>query len=395
LVALKFICSCFVTAQIHHTTHNKGRSKFLEDPQRQNNEVNATLLNKIFSMKRIFLLLPLFIFINANCQVNDSLKKMEEQREFNEGYFENITGKVLPAFSAKDLNGKIYTGSTITNGKVTFMNFWFSSCEPCIIEIPNLNRLYQMVKGDPNVQFFAITWDTEEQAKETIKKYNIEFPVLIISQTEANKVNFGRGYPTNMVLDKKGQIRSVLSGGSRNAGSEFEKYWDREIDRAFVGNIFTIPQPVQVQKNLSNITFIDSSKIKSLNDLIHSFKEQFLYIDIWASWCLPCRQEFASKNNSVDSFLNKHNVARLYLSIDNPKVKEVWETLVYKYQLTGYHLLAGSDLFRDIKQNIFKSENTIEIPRYTIVKNGKIVELNAFLPSDGQKLISQLTEKLF
>jgi thiol-disulfide isomerase/thioredoxin len=140
---------------------------------------------------------------------------------------------------------------------------------------------------------------------------------------------------------------------------------------------------------------MDSSKIQSLNDLTNYFKEQSLYIDIWASWCLPCLQEFSSKNESVDSFLTRHNVVRIFLSIDNPKVKKNWETLVYKYQLTGYHLLAGSELIKDIRQNIFKSEKTIEIPRYIIVKQGKIVELNAFPPSDGQKLISQLAEKIF
>lgn len=345
-------------------------------------------------MKTIFLLPLLFFFMKTSCQVDDSLKKMEAQREVNEAFFENITGKVLPDFTAKDLSGQIYTGSTITNGKVTFLNFWFSGCMPCIEEMPNLNKLYAMVKNKSGVQFFSITWDAEETVKETIKKYNIEFPVLITSPTEADELNFGRGYPTTMVLDKKGQIRSVLSFGAADTGSGFEKYWYREIDRTLTGNAFTMPSPVQIQKDLPGITFIESSKIKSINDLAHFFKEQYVYIDIWASWCISCRREFASKNDAIDSFLNKHNIARVYLSIDDPKVKPVWEKLVYKYHLIGYHLLAGADLFEDIQKHIFKSENSVEVPRYIIVKNGKIVELNAFLPSDGQKLISQLTEKL-
>jgi peroxiredoxin len=169
-------------------------------------------------MKKIFLSLSLFAFVNGNCQVNDSLGKMEGQRLFNEGFFEDITGKILPDFTVKELNGMISTSDFVRNGKVTFMNFWFTSCTPCIAEIPNLNSLYDMVKDNPDVQFFAITWDSEAQAKETIKKYNIHFPVLLISNSEASQVTFGRGYPTNMVLDKKGKVFSILSGGLEMQG---------------------------------------------------------------------------------------------------------------------------------------------------------------------------------
>lgn len=222
-------------------------------------------------MKKTFFSILLFVFTNANSQLNDTLKKMEGQRIFNEGFFENVLGKVLPAFTAKDLNGTIYTNSYTTNGKVTFMNFWFTACTPCIVEIPNLNRLYDMVKGNPEVQFFAITWDTEEQARKTIKKYNIQFLVLLISQIEANQINFGRGYPTNTVLDKKGKIRSILSGGSRDAGDEFEKYWNREINRISTEDFSVTSKPSQIRKKIPNINFIDSSKIQSLNDLENYF----------------------------------------------------------------------------------------------------------------------------
>jgi len=47
-------------------------------------------------MKRIFLSLALFVFINASSQVNDSLKKMEEWRLSDESFFGNIKGKILP-----------------------------------------------------------------------------------------------------------------------------------------------------------------------------------------------------------------------------------------------------------------------------------------------------------
>jgi thiol-disulfide isomerase/thioredoxin len=368
-------------------------------------------------MKLFFLSIALFLCIHANSQVNDSMQEMETSRLWNESFYENVLRKELPDFTARDLNGKIYTSNTVMNQKVTFMNFWFIACAPCIAEIPNLNRLYDMMKDNPDFHFFAITYEKEAQAKEAIKKYDIRFPVLLVSPNEAQQLTFGRGYPTNMVLDKEGKIYSILSGGSLKPGPELELYWKQEIEKLLNGDsliektkpvnwnqaiekllkadsMIEIPKPVNTPDNKSGIVFIDSTiKIQSLDALTKHFKGKSLFIDLWASWCLPCREDFTSKN-SVDSFLNKHKIDRLYISVDNPKAQQVWKTLVYEYQLDGYHLLAGNELIKDLKQNVYRSD-AIEIPRYIIVKNGKIVELNAFRPSDDQKLIKQLIEKLF
>lgn len=348
-------------------------------------------------MKNIFLSLILFGFINVHGQLNDSLEKMERQRQFNESFFGNMPSIVLPDFTAKDLNGIIYSGNSVRNGKVTFISFWFVSCTPCIAEIPNLNLLYQMTKDNPDVQFFSITWEKEAQAKEAVEKYNIQYPVLLTSDIDASTLTFGRGYPTNMVLDKNGKIRSILSGGSRDAGHEFEIYWKREISKILEGDtLMEVSKPMNLlNTNKTDIVFIDTlSKIQSLNDLTNYFKGQSLYIDLWASWCMPCREEFKSRSNSVDSFLNKHKITPIYVSIDKPKVEELWKNLVYEYQLTGFHLMAGWKLQEDLKKIIYKNKPAIDVPRYIIVKNGKIVEVNAFPPSQSQKLIKQLTEKL-
>jgi len=116
------------------------------------------------------------------------------------------------------------------------MNFWFVSCAPCIAEIPNLNRLYDMTKDSPDFHFFAITYEPEANAKEAIRKYDIRFPVLLTSPKEAQRLTYGRGYPTSMVLDREGRIHSILSGGSPNPESDFESYWKQEMDKILRGD---------------------------------------------------------------------------------------------------------------------------------------------------------------
>lgn len=346
-------------------------------------------------MKIIILWFALFAFVNASSQVKEALEEMENARLWDESFFKNVLGKELPDFSARDLGGKTYTKKTIKHSKVTFINFWFLSCVPCIAEIPSLNRLYNKVKGNLNFQFFTITYESEEHVKEAIKKYDIHFPVLMVSPLEVRELIFERGYPTSMVLDGKWKIRSILSSGSTTEpGPEFELYWSKEMNKVLRGDtLIEIPKKISDPRSKSDIIFINSKpEIQSLDALANTFKEQSLYIDLWASWCLSCRQEFTIKN-SVDSFLSKHKIARIFISLDNPNGSASWKNLVYQYHLAGYHLIAGDELIQDLKQKIYKKD-VIELPRYIIIKNGRIVELNAFRPSDGEKLLKQLTDKL-
>jgi len=345
-------------------------------------------------MKILFSHLFLLFFIKVHSQLNDSME-IETMRIASESQFDSdIVGNVLPDFTAKDLGGKIYTSNEVRGTKATFVNFWFVNCPPCIAEMPNLNRLYDMMKGSSEFQFFAITWEPEARARDAIEKYGIHFPVLLISPSEARQLTFGRGYPTSMIQDKEGKMHCMLSGGSLTPGNGFESYWKQEIDKVLKGDtLIEVSKYMQGPENKPGIDYIDSaSKIQSLDELVYYFKKRPLFIDLWALWCLPCREEFNFKSR-IDSFLNKHKIVSVYISVDDPKAKGAWKKVIYQHQLKGYHLLASDKLVRDLKEKIYKSE-AIDLPRYILVKKGKIVELNALRPSDGQKLLEQLTEKL-
>ena len=55
--------------------------------------------------------------------------------------FEN---KEIPPFELKDIDGK-FVKSEHLKGKPTIINFWFSTCEPCLLEIPALNELKKVM----------------------------------------------------------------------------------------------------------------------------------------------------------------------------------------------------------------------------------------------------------
>ncbi len=102
-------------------------------------------------------------------------------------------------------------GKHITNesckGKVTFLNFWFETCAGCMQELPELNKVYDSLKDDPNFQFVAITFESKESIPAFLKDHNMPFPIACVkSEAETKRLNYRNGYPLNIVLDKDGKI---------------------------------------------------------------------------------------------------------------------------------------------------------------------------------------------
>lgn len=96
-------------------------------------------------------------------------------------------------------------------GKVVVFNFWFSACIPCIEEIPALNRLAKEYKNK-GVEFFGITYDSYKTLKSKfLPKHKFDFNIVcdVMNLTET----FSAGYPTTYIIDKKGIVRMVWSGG--------------------------------------------------------------------------------------------------------------------------------------------------------------------------------------
>jgi len=120
------------------------------------------------------------------------------------------------------------------------------------------------------------------------------------------------------------------------------------------------------------------------------------YIDLWASWCVPCVQEFKSYDLSLLVFFEKHHIKPLFISIDEAADKLKWEKAVDRFNLQGYHLLASPALQGSIKDVLYNNGD-VSIPRYVLINTqGAILLDNAKRPSDGtlqNQLLEALNEK--
>jgi thiol-disulfide isomerase/thioredoxin len=130
-------------------------------------------------------------------------------------------------FSAGATNGKTYTTDSLKN-KISFINFWFEGCHPCIAEFPALNDLYAKYKDNRNFQFLSFTWETNENATRVAEKYQMKYPIICFDMSLIQKLNYGLGYPTTIVVDGRGIIRFIKNGGSlkeadirRTVGEDF------------------------------------------------------------------------------------------------------------------------------------------------------------------------------
>ena len=121
----------------------------------------------------------------------------------------------FPAFTGKDLDGNDVDSSTLFSGNaVTVVNFWFTTCNPCVGELAELDALNKELaeKGGALIGVNTFTLDGDEaaisDAKDVLAKKGATYQnVYFASDGEAGKFTTNIfAYPTTYVVDRNGNI---------------------------------------------------------------------------------------------------------------------------------------------------------------------------------------------
>ncbi len=141
---------------------------------------------------------------------------------------------------------------------------------------------------------------------------------------------------------------------------------------------------------LDDIQFMtDTEGISTMDELLSHFAGKKVYIDVWATWCGPCKEEFAHEG-ALHGLLEDKGYEMLYLSVDKDSDDSQWREMVAYYQLRGHHTRAGEALLKDL-QRLYGATGTMAIPWNMIVDTqGHIVQLHAPRPSDTGALSAVL-----
>ncbi len=116
----------------------------------------------------------------------------------------------------KNINGNSINFSDY-KGKVIFLNFWAAWCPPCVGEMPEIQKLYNIYKNNKNIQFLLVTNEPVQKAQEFIRKREYDFPVFS-SVSATPSVFKSNVIPTTFIISKDGKILVNETGATNWSG---------------------------------------------------------------------------------------------------------------------------------------------------------------------------------
>lgn len=98
-------------------------------------------------------------------------------------------------------------------GKVVFLNFWATWCEPCVTEMPSLQRLRDGLA--PRFEVLGVNYqEGPARIKPFVESTGITFPIVRDTDGAVAKAWGARIFPASYVVDRAGHVKHVLIGGA-------------------------------------------------------------------------------------------------------------------------------------------------------------------------------------
>ena len=150
-------------------------------------------------------------------EIENKLTELEKQHPeiLNEGTDANGDVQKFPSFEGKDLDGnEVKSDELFSANAVTVVNFWFTTCSPCVGELGDLDALNKELadKGGALIGVNAFTLDGDEtaiaDAKDVLAKKGATYQNVYFDSSSAAGAFTSNifAFPTTYVVDRNGNI---------------------------------------------------------------------------------------------------------------------------------------------------------------------------------------------
>lgn len=114
---------------------------------------------------------------------------------------------------------------------------------------------------------------------------------------------------------------------------------------------------------------------------LESLKGKNVYVDVWATWCGPCKREIPHLKELEAKYHGNDDIVFMSVSIDKLEDKDKWLKMVEEKELNGVQLMAD----KDWKSSICTDYAIRGIPRFLLIdQDGNIMDKNAPRPSSKE-----------
>ncbi len=280
---------------------------------------------------------------------------------------------LFATISTKKIN-KFASVKSITNPPAFFRQF----VQPAKF---NDASILQVGEGMNYINFYQklnLAFETEATKK---KLWNDE-RMKIMMDAIANdtvKAFFLRNQLEVSEVNNLSEFRSIYQPFEKYTFPPTVKKKYQQVYEGFIGDTAFIGK--------TSYTFSASDTIGK-NVSMKDFKGKVIFIDVWATWCGPCREQFPFLKEIEEEYKDNKNIVFMGISIDRLKDKQKWIRAIQKEKLPGVQLLDDSKKFRE-------TYGIYSIPRFLLIdKQGKWIEIRCPRPEAKAELKRYLDKAL-
>lgn len=140
-----------------------------------------------------------------------------------------------------------------------------------------------------------------------------------------------------------------------------------------------------------DVHLLNTDSVRTFEEIANRYLGKVIFIDIWATWCSPCRESFAHVK-PLQQYAKENDIVLLYISVDRQTDANLWKKLAAFYDLKGEHVIIN-DFFKmvsTIHSAIMAHYIFLNAPFHN--KKGELQFKKAASPEDMDKLAEQLRE---